>query len=162
MFRTPITHRREGDDVAARRFHLVTLLASAFFLATAVPLFAHASARADSVCQASPSAIAKTNSVAERQATTLLNSNRYTQVTRTLTPKPSSTKGFTGYETIALKAPIGRTPVIGFFKLAGNTPCSVVVTSANVDLSRNAYVVKMKFPGEQGMTGSLKVTLVAS
>jgi hypothetical protein len=101
------------------------------------------------------------NSKAERQANTLLKSTRYTPVIRTYTPKPSSTKQFTGYETIAVKSPQGTAPVVGYFKLTGNAPCSVVVTSAKVVLTRNSYLVTLKFPGEQGKTGSLKVTLIS-
>jgi hypothetical protein len=97
----------------------------------------------------------------EKQVKKLLGNKNYTPVIRTYTPKPTSTKGFTGYETIVVGAPKGTTPVVGYFTLKGEQPSSVVVTAANVQLKRSAYVVKLKFPGEQGKTGKLKVTLIS-
>jgi hypothetical protein len=118
-------------------------------------------ARAAAICRPAPPAVITTNQKAARQANALLKSTSYTPIIRTFTPTPSSTKGFTGYQTIAVKSPKGTAPVVGHFQLTGNAPCSVVVTSAKVVLSQNAYLVTLKFPGEQGKTGSLKVTLVS-
>ena len=52
--------------------------------------------------------------------------------------------------------------MVGYFTLRGNAPCSVVVTSAKVVRARGSYVVTLKFPGQQGKTGSLKVTLISA
>jgi hypothetical protein len=52
--------------------------------------------------------------------------------------------------------------VVGYFKLTGNAPCSVVVTSARVALARHAFLVALTFASEQGTTGSLRVTLVSA
>jgi hypothetical protein len=67
-------------------------------------------------------------------------------------------RSFTGYETIVVKAPKGTSPVVGYFTQSGAERCSVVVGSAAVALGRNAYVVKLKFPGE---LGKLRVTLIS-
>jgi hypothetical protein len=112
-------------------------------------------------CQATPKTVAKQNAAAERLTKKLLGSTSYTPVIRTFTPKPTTTKGFTGYATIVVKSPKGTTPVVGYFTRSGGESCSVVVTSAGVALDRNAYVVKLKFPGEQGNPGKLKVTLIS-
>jgi hypothetical protein len=112
-------------------------------------------------CRLTSKSVAKQNAAAERQAKKLLGNTKYTPLIRTFAPKPSSTKGFTGYETIVVKSPKGTTPVVGYFARKGGEACSIVVTSAGVSLSGNAYVVKLKFPGEQGSPGKLKITLVS-
>jgi hypothetical protein len=112
-------------------------------------------------CQLTTKALGKQNAAAERQTKRLLASTSYTPVIRNFTLKPTSTRGFTGFETIVVKSPKGTTPVVGYFTQRGGEPCSVVITSAAVALARNAYVVKLKFPGEQGNPGRLKVTLIS-
>ena len=112
-------------------------------------------------CQVTAKAVARQNAAAERLAKRLLGNTSYTPLIRTFTPKPSSTKGFTGYETIVVKSPKGTSPVVGYFTRKGGEACSLIVTSAGVSLSRNAYVVKLKFPGEQGNPGKLRITLVS-
>jgi hypothetical protein len=112
-------------------------------------------------CQVTPKAVVKQNTAAERQTKRLLGNTSYTPVIRTFTPKATATKGFTGYATIVVKSPKGTTPVVGYFTRSGGEPCSVIVTSAGLALDRNAYVVKLKFPGEQGNPGRLKVTLIS-
>jgi hypothetical protein len=112
-------------------------------------------------CQVTPKAVVKRNAAAERQTKKLLGNTSYTPVIRTFTPKPTATRGFTGYETIVVKSPKGTSPVVGYFTQSGGESCSVVVTSAGVALGRNAYIVKLKFPSEQGNPGKLKVTLIS-
>ena len=156
-----IRHDEENGKAAVRRIYSALALASALILTTMVAVVAPGSARAASSCPSTSAAVITTNNKAERRVNTLLKSTSYTPVVRTFTPKPSSTKGFTGYETIAVKSPSGTAPVVGSFKLTGNAPCSVVVTSAKVALSSNSYLMTLKFPGEQGKTGSIKVTLIS-
>jgi hypothetical protein len=112
-------------------------------------------------CQVTAKAVAKQNAAAEGRAKKLLGNTSYTPLIRTFTPKPSSTKGFTGYETIVVKSPKGTSPVVGYFTRKGGEACSIVIISAGVSLSRKAYVVKLKFPGEQGNPGKLRITLVS-
>jgi hypothetical protein len=161
MSAVQIRHDDHKGHAAVRRICVAMVLGSALVLTTMVAS-ASASPRAASHCRSATAGIAKTNGKAQQRANTLLESTRYTSVTRTFTPKPSSTRRFTGYQTIAVKSPKGTTPVVGYFKLTGTARCSVVVTSARVALSHNAYLVALKFPGEQGKTGSLKVTLISA
>jgi hypothetical protein len=129
--------------------------------AVALAIAAASSASAHAACQVTPKAVVKQNAAAERRTKKLLGNTSYTPVIRTFTPKPTATRGFTGYETIVVKSPKGTSPVVGYFMQSGGESCSVVVTSAGVALDRNAYVVKLKFPSEQGNPGKLKVTLIS-
>jgi len=131
--------------------------------ASAMPpaALAAAPAQAASQCQTVSASLLKANRSAEKLTKRLMRSTRYTPVRRTFTPKPTSTKGFTGYETIVVKSPAGTSPVAGYFTLKGTQRCSLVVSSAQVVLSRNAYVVKLAFPGEQGNPGRITITLVS-
>jgi hypothetical protein len=127
----------------------------------ALAIAAASSASAHAACQVTPKAVVKQNAAAERRTKKLLGNTSYTPVIRTFTPKPTATRGFTGYETIIVKSPKGTSPVVGYFTQSGGESCSVVVTSAGVAVDRNAYVVKLKFPSEQGNPGKLKVTLIS-
>lgn len=129
--------------------------------AVALAIAAASSASAHAACQVTPKAVVKQNAAAERRTKKLLGNTSYTPVIRTFTPKPTATRGFTGYETIVVKSPKGTSPVVGYFTQSGGESCSVVLTSAGVALGRNAYVVKLKFPSEQGNPGKLKVTLIS-
>jgi hypothetical protein len=129
--------------------------------AVALAIAAASSASAHAACQVTPKAVVKQNAATERQTKKLLGNTSYTPVIRTFTPKPTATRGFTGYETIVVKSPKGTSPVVGYFTQSGGESCSVVVTSAGVALDRHAYVVKLKFPSEQGNPGKLKVTLIS-
>jgi hypothetical protein len=129
--------------------------------AVALAIAAASSASAHAACQVTPKAVVKQNAAAERQTKKLLGNTSYTPVIRAFTPKPTATRGFTGYETIVVKSPKGTSPVVGYFTQSGGESCSVVVTSAGVALDRKAYVVKLKFPSEQGNPGKLKVTLIS-
>ena len=113
-------------------------------------------------CPVTPNAVVRQNAAAAREAKKLLGNPSYTSVIRTFTPQATTTSGFTGYETIVVSSPKGTSPVVGYFTRSGAEPCSVVVTSAGVVLGRHAYVMKLKFPGQQGNPGKLKVTLISS
>ncbi len=140
--------------------YLCGALPSAAAVALAIAAASGAPTAAAS-CQATPRAVLKMNAAAERQTKKLLGNTSYTPVIRTYTPKPTATTGFTGYETIVVKSPKGTAPVVGYFTQSRSEPCSVVITTAGVSLARNAYVLKLKFPGEQGNPGKLKVTLIS-
>lgn len=140
--------------------YLCGLVPSSAAVALAIGAVGSVPAHAAS-CQVTPNAVLKQNAAAERQTRKLLGNTSFTPLIRTFTPKPTSTTGFNGSETIIVKSPKGTTPVVGYFTRKGGQPCSVVVTSASVVLARNAYVLKLKFPGEQGNAGKLKVTLVS-
>jgi len=112
-------------------------------------------------CQAVSPALRARNAAAERLTRRLLGNTSYTPRVKTFTPKISSTRGFTGYGSIVLAAPKGTTPVAAYFVLHGWQPCSVVVSAASIVLRRNAFVVSLKFPGEQGDPGRITVTLVS-
>ena len=102
-----------------------------------------------------------TNAQNQKQVKKLIGNTSYTPIVRTLTPKPTSTKDFNGYQRIVIKSPKGTGPVVGSFRLTGANPSSVIVTSAQIVQKQNAYVINLKFPGEQGNPGTLMVTTVS-
>jgi hypothetical protein len=124
--------------------------------ALAAPVAAHAA-----TSPSTPKTVLTANAQNHKQVKKLLGNTSYTPLIRTFTPKPTSSKGFNGYERIVVKSPKGTGPVVGSFALKGAQAGSVVVTSAGVVQSQNAYVVNLKFPGEQGKTGKLQITLVS-
>lgn len=142
------------------RLTTTALLGTAALLAPVGTAFA-AGSHAESNHQTRPQAVVKSNAQNERTTKQLMSNTSYTLVTRTYKPYPTSTKRFMGYQTIVVKSPKGTTPVDGYFKLVGAQRGSVIVTSAGVDLKRNAYVIDLHFPGEQGDPGHLIVTTVS-
>jgi hypothetical protein len=82
-----------------------------------------------------------------------------TVVTKTFRPAPVTTKGFTGYQTIALTAPAGKAIVQGFATLSGGNAESVLIRSTQTTVGGTRFVVKLEFPGEQGSPGRLTVML---
>lgn len=142
---------------------ILTSLLGASMLATPTAAALGAAPRAANKpsCQAVSSALLKRNATNERTAKRLMHNTNYTPIVRTYTPKPASAARFNGYETITVKSPKGTSPVVGYFQLSGARQCSVVVTSAKIALQQKAYVVKLKFPGEQGNPGHLTVGLVS-
>ena len=101
------------------------------------------------------------NAQNQKQVKKLIGNTSYTPIVRTFTPKPTSTKDFNGYQQIVIKSPKGTGAVVGSFALSGAQSGSVIVTSAQVVQKQNAYVINLKFPGEQGKTGKLKVSLIS-
>jgi hypothetical protein len=146
-----------------RNFRLTatTLLTAALLVPAGTAFAANSHVKTTANTPAVSSALQKNNAQNEKIAKQLMGNTKYTPVIRTFTPKPTSTKGFTGYEQIIVKSPKGTTPVAGYFKLANAQQSSVIVTSAKVDLKQNAYVINLKFPGEQGNPGKLIVTTVS-
>jgi hypothetical protein len=83
---------------------------------------------------------------------------KLTVVTKTFTPAPVTTKGFTGFQTITLKAPAGKAIVQGFATLSGGNAESVIIRSTQT-VGGTRFVVTLEFPGEQGSPGRLTVML---
>lgn len=76
-------------------------------------------------------------------------------ITRTINPNPTSTKGFTGFQTVTIKPPSQYVVLQGFATLSGGNTESVIITSTSATPAR--YQVKLKFPGEQGKNGKLYI-----
>jgi hypothetical protein len=142
------------------RLAIISLVGGALVLILAATALA-ASPHANSNCQTTSQALLKRNMTNQQTTSKLMHNTSYTPIIRKFTPKATSTKGFTGYQTILVKSPKGTSPVAGYFKLTGAQQCSVVVSSARISLKQSAYVLNLKFPSEQGNPGSLSVTLVS-
>lgn len=80
---------------------------------------------------------------------------KMTFINKTVTPSPTSNKGFDGYQTYVVKAPAGKTVLQGFATLSGGQTGSVVIRSTQATASQ--FAVKLVFPGEQGVPGKLHV-----
>jgi hypothetical protein len=80
---------------------------------------------------------------------------KVTTLSRTVTPQPTSNKGFNGFQTVVVNAPTGRQIMQGFATLTGGNAASVVIRSTQSTAS--SYVVRLVFPGEQGTPGKLHV-----
>jgi hypothetical protein len=141
------------------RIAAISVLGTAALLAPAGTAFANTTTQHNG--HVASAAMAQANAGHEQTVKQLMHNTNYTPIIRTYTPKPTRTKGFTGYERIIVKSPKGTSPVAGYFKLSDADASSVIVTSARTDLKLNAYVVNLKFPGEQGNPGKLTVTTVS-
>jgi hypothetical protein len=141
------------------RIAAISVLGTAALLAPAGTAFANTmTTQSPHIASAT---VLKANTASQKTVKQLIHNTSYTPMIRQYTPKPTSTKGFNGYQQIIVKSPKGTTPVAGYFKLTGAASGSVVVTSARVDLKQNAYVLNLKFPGEQGNPGHLTVTTIS-
>lgn len=78
-----------------------------------------------------------------------------TVVNKTVTPNPTTSKGYNGYQTYVVKAPKGKVVLQGFATLSGGQTGSVVIRSTQTTNAQ--YTVKLFFPGEQGVQGKLHV-----
>jgi hypothetical protein len=76
-------------------------------------------------------------------------------ITRTITPAPTSTRGFTGFRTVTIRPPARYVVLQGFATLSGGDTASVIITSTSATPAR--YRVKLRFPGEQGRPGKLHI-----
>ncbi len=76
-------------------------------------------------------------------------------INRTISPNPTSTKGFDGFQTVTIKPPSKYVVLQGFATLSGGNTASVIITSTSATAAR--YQVKLKFPGEQGKNGKLHI-----
>lgn len=70
-------------------------------------------------------------------------------------PRPTSTRGLDGFQTVRVSAPAGMTVLQGFATLSKGQAGAVVITSTRA-LPRR-FVVNLKFPGTQGTPGRLHV-----
>jgi hypothetical protein len=80
---------------------------------------------------------------------------KLTVINKTVSPAPTSNRGFDGFQTYTVKAPSGKTVLQGFATLSGGQTGSVVITSTQATAKQ--FSVKLKFPGEQGTPGKLHV-----
>ncbi|MGD9572887.1 MAG: hypothetical protein AB7V62_13440 [Thermoleophilia bacterium] len=78
-----------------------------------------------------------------------------TVINRTISPAPTTNRGFDGFQTVTIAAPKGKVVLQGFATLAGGNAGSVIITSTSATPKR--YQVKLRFPGEQGRPGKLHV-----
>jgi hypothetical protein len=76
-------------------------------------------------------------------------------ITRTITPKPTTTRGFTGFQTVTIRPPSQYVVLQGFATISGGNTQSVIITSTSATPAR--YQVKLRFPGEEGRPGKLHV-----
>ena len=76
-------------------------------------------------------------------------------ITRTINPKPTTTRGFTGFQTVTIRPPSQYVVLQGFATISGGNTKSVIITSTSAKPAR--YQVKLRFPGEQGTPGKLHV-----
>jgi hypothetical protein len=76
-------------------------------------------------------------------------------MTRTISPSPTSTRGFTGFQTVTITPPSRYVVLQGFATISGGDTGSVIITGTSATPAR--YRVKLRFPGEQGRPGRLHV-----
>jgi hypothetical protein len=76
-------------------------------------------------------------------------------INRTITPAPTTTRGFTGFQTVTIRPPSQYVVLQGFATISGGNTESVIITSTSATPAR--YQVKLRFPGEQGKPGKLHV-----
>ena len=76
-------------------------------------------------------------------------------ITRTISPNPTTTRGFTGFQTVTIRPPSRYVVLQGFATISGGNTESVIITSTSATPAR--YQVKLRFPGEQGKSGKLHV-----
>jgi hypothetical protein len=79
-----------------------------------------------------------------------------TVISKTIAPKPTTTRGFNGFQTVTIAAPAGKTVLQGFATLSGGQTGSVVIQSTKTVGGRR-FVVQLVFPGTQGTPGKLYV-----
>ncbi len=52
-------------------------------------------------------------------------------VNRVVTPRPTTTRGFTGYQTVTVKPPSNRVVLQGFATISGGDTSAVIITSTS-------------------------------
>jgi hypothetical protein len=116
-------------------------------------------------CPIVSSKIARQNAENRQRVNRLLHNPNYTPTVRTYRPQPTRFKGFDGFQTITDRAPRGTTAVVGAYTaLPPKGGCelgALQILSAQVNLRRNAYVMRLKFPGSQGNPGRLRIVLIS-
>jgi hypothetical protein len=79
-------------------------------------------------------------------------------INKTVTPSPTRTKGFDGFQTYTVKAPSGRNILTGYATLSGGNTGSVIIKSTSV--TPKQFTVQLEFPGEQGTNPKLNVRVL--
>jgi hypothetical protein len=116
-------------------------------------------------CPIVSSKIARQNAENRKQVNRLLHDPNYTPTIRTYRARPTRFRGFDGFQTIRDRAPRGTTAVVGAYTAippeGGCELGALQILSARVNLRRNAYVMRLKFPGSQGNPGRLRIVLIS-
>ena len=116
-------------------------------------------------CPIVSSKVARQNAENRKQVNRLLHNPNYTPAIRTYRARPTRFRGFDGFQTIRFRAPRGTTPVVGAYTAipprGGCELGALEILSARVVLRRNAYVMRLKFPGSQGKPGRLRIVLIS-
>jgi hypothetical protein len=138
----------------------IAVAMSGVLVALAVP-----SAAVAQRCPLVSSKIAQQNAKNRAQVNRLLHNPNYTPTIRTYNPRPTRFSGFDGFGTITFRAPRGTTAVVGAYTAippsGGCELGALQILSAGVSLHRNAYVMRLKFPGSQGDPGKLRIVLIS-
>jgi hypothetical protein len=116
-------------------------------------------------CPMVSSKIARQNVENRKQINRLLHNPNYTPTIRTYRAQPTRFKGFDGFGTIRFRAPRGTSAVVGAYTAippeGGCELGALEILSARLRLGRNAYVMRLKFPGSQGKAGKLRIVLIS-
>jgi hypothetical protein len=111
------------------------------------------------------SKVARQNAENRKRVNRLLHNPNYTPTVRTYRPSATRFKGFDGFQTIRDRAPRGTTAVVGAYTAipprGGCELGALQILSARVNDRRNAYVMRLKFPGSQGRAGKLRIVLIS-
>jgi hypothetical protein len=138
----------------------VTAAMSAVLVALALPAAAVAQR-----CPIVSSKVARQNAENRKQVNRLMHNPNYTPAIRTYRARPTRFRGFDGFQTIRFRAPRGTTPVVGAYTaLPPEGGCelgALQILAARVIVRRNAYVMRLKFPGSQGRPGRLRIVLIS-
>jgi hypothetical protein len=138
----------------------ITAAMSAVLVALVLP-----SAAVAQRCPLVSSKIARQNAENRKQVNRLLHDPSYTPTIRTYRPQPTRFRMFDGFQTITDRAPRGTTAVVGAYTAipprGGCELGALQILSARVNPRRNAYVMRLKFPGSQGKAGKLRIVLIS-
>jgi hypothetical protein len=123
------------------------------------------SAAAAQRCPLVSSKIARQTAENRKRVNRLLHTPNYPPTIRTYRPEPTRFRMFDGFQTITDRAPRGTTAVVGAYTAippkGGCELGALQILSARVNLRRNAYVMRLKFPGSQGKAGRLRIVLIS-
>jgi hypothetical protein len=138
----------------------ITAAMSAVLVALVLP-----SAAVAQRCPLVSSKIARQNAENCQRVNRLLHDPNYTPTIRTYRPQPTRFRMFDGFQTITDRAPRGTTAVVGAYTAipprGGCELGALQILSARVNPRRNAYVMRLKFPGSQGKAGKLRIVLIS-
>ena len=138
----------------------ITAAISAVLVAVVLP-----SAAVAQRCPLVSSKVARQNAENRQRVNRLLHDPNYTPTIRTYRPQPTRFRMFDGFQTITDRAPRGKTAVVGAYTAipprGGCELGALQILSARVNVHRNAYVMRLKFPGSQGNPGRLRIVLIS-